>query len=219
MTLSIKELLSLPGIPTRKKTRYKSPGKCRGFTLMELVMTIIILGIIGTLTGVILIFVIQYHYYIPSKLTTDSISSDIARIVIEGDDQAKGLRFTKQIPLGGFPTGIYLGFYNRDDDYVEFLVYDEKLYRRINSGSWHIIPYYLSGEYGFMGDTIQIWWFEFEKFFWYYNSDGKHLYLPLAHPQDVAYIEIRGMARGGSGEFSDWEGKSEIISGININQN
>jgi len=185
---------------------------------MELTITIIILGIIGTFTGVILIYVVQNFYYIPSKLTTDSISSGIARIVIEGDDKAKGLRYAKQIPLWGLPTGIYLGFYNIDNDYVEFLVYDEKLYRRINSGHWDVIPYYLSDEYGFTGDTIQIWWFEFEKFFWYYDSGSKNLYLPIAHPQDIKYIEIRGRVKEGEGKFSNWEGESEIISGVSINQ-
>jgi len=189
---------------------------------MELTITIVILGIIGTLTGVILVYVVQNYYYIPSKLTTDSISSDIARIVIEGDDKAKGLRYAKQIPLWGLPTGIYLGFYNSDNDYVQFIVYDGKLYRKINTGDWEVIPYYLSDEYGFMGDiiTIKILWFEFEfeKFFWYYGSDGKHLYLPVAHPQDIEYIEIRGNVKQGSGEFSNWEGESEIISGVSINQ-
>ena len=114
-----------------------------GFTLIELVMTIAIIGIVSAGGAYMLINLVQSAVYIPSQLNMDMIASKALDIMIKGDEQARGLRFSRQI------TDIQpyrITFNNQDDQVIQYSLNtaENKLYRSIDGGPDAYVPYFAS---------------------------------------------------------------------------
>ena len=69
-------------------------ARLRGFTLVELVISIAIIGILASAFCSIAIPVINFFFYYPDSSRVNAAAADLVQIITEGDDQAKGLRFT-----------------------------------------------------------------------------------------------------------------------------
>ena len=180
----------------------------KGFTLIELIMTMTILLIISV-AGVYFFYnLIQHTIYIPNQLNMNMVASRAMDIMIEGDENAKGLRFSKQI------TDISANqiSFNSQDDTLGLIVYrldtpTHKLYRsvgNVNGGAESLIPYFVTAGIDIYGKTNVL--------FTFYDVNNAL----TAVPDNVRRIDISIIAQNGSGSFSNWEGYSELNSSIAV---
>lgn len=133
----------------------------RGFTLIELVVVISIVGILSAGGSWLLIFFVENFSFLPDKLNINMATSDILDIICEGDAQAGGVRFSNQI------TEIadnQLSFTDQDNQNITIQLSGNKVYRSIGAGDLELIPYYVPSSLNVAGkETIA---------FQYYDESG-----------------------------------------------
>jgi prepilin-type N-terminal cleavage/methylation domain-containing protein len=175
-----------------------------GFTLIELTITILVIAVLSAGGAYIMTYLIQSAVYIPSKLNMDMLASDALTIMIDGDSQAKGLRFSRSV------TDIQpyqITFINQDNQTINYQLNTgtNKLYRSINGNPAVLIPYYIpSSGISMSGKNGQL--------FLYY--DGSEVI--TANPVNVRRIAVALIAMTGSGSFDQWQGKADLSSAVAV---
>lgn len=179
-------------------------GHKRAFTLVELIMVIAILGILSLSGTPLMFYLIKNSVFIPNKLNMDMLASDALDTLIDGDNQAGGLRFSKSI------TDIQdyqVTFVNRDNQNVicRLDTVTNKLYRSVNGGAEAMAPYYAAPSAISMTGKNN-------KLFTYYDANEA----VTAVPADVRRISITLIAKTGSGSYDNWQGQSEASTSIAV---
>ena len=174
-----------------------------GFSIIELIMVMLIIAIIAKTSGYIFSALIQNSVYIPSQLNMNMVASQAMDIMIEGDENAKGLRFSKQI------TNIssnQVTFNNQDSQVIVYRLDTptHKFYRSISGGAESLIPYFVKTGIDIYGKSNVL--------FTYYDTSE----VITAVPANVRRIKISIIAQTGSGSFDKWEGYSELSSSIAV---
>lgn len=174
----------------------------RGFTLIELVMVMVIIGIIALPGSFLMQYLVQSSVFIPKQLNMDMLAADALDIMLEGDSQAKGLRFSRNM------TNIQsndITFNNQDNQSIRYRLVGNKLYRSINGGADALIPYYIPATGVTMAGKNG-------ALFTYF--DGNEAVAAMA--DNVRRVEMVLMATSGSGMAADWEGRSEQASSVAV---
>lgn len=177
----------------------------KGFTLIELIMVILIIAVISVAGSSILVYVIQNAVFIPNQLNMDMIGQEALDIMIEGDGNAKGLRFSRAI------TAIAVNqvdFVNQDSQAIRYRLDTgtNKLYRSIAGGGEALIPYYVVSGINITGESGAL--------FTYYDASN----VVTATPANVRRIAMTLIAKTGSGSFANWQGQSEQSSSIAVSK-
>lgn len=176
----------------------------RGFTFIELIMVIAIIGILAGAGAWIMAYTVKNAVFIPNQLGVDKLLSDALNVMVEGDSQAKGLRFSRAITA---INANRVDFFDGDGKTVYFRLDTgaNKLYRSINGAAEQAVPVYssapglsLSGKNGAL--------------FSYYDANGA----PTAAETNVRRINMILVAKTGSGLYNDWQGQSEQTSSVAV---
>ncbi len=114
--------------------------KRQGYTLIELIIVLVIVVIIAVAGISLFYFFIDVFFTVPEEINRDVIVNNILSKMVEGDNTAKGLRYTDTIDT---IEDNRLVFTNDDGQIVEFKVLDNKLKRSIDGGAAENIPYYI----------------------------------------------------------------------------
>lgn len=178
-------------------------SKETGFTLIELIMVIAIIGILSVSGAYLMINIVRNAVFIPNQLNMDMMASDVLDILIEGDTQVPGLRCSRYL----FTTNDnYLIFFDKDGRRI---TYDLK------SGGWiersiqglpgtEVIPYYWKSGIIVKGKN--------DIMFTYYDSSNNI----TGTAADVRRIKITLIVKTGTGAYADWQGQSELSSSIAV---
>ncbi|MCX5701196.1 MAG: type II secretion system protein [Candidatus Omnitrophica bacterium] len=190
--------------------------KNKGFTLIELVILMLIIGILAAVGSSIIISVVQNAMYASKTLNMDMLAQDALDIIIDGDNLAKGLRFsTVTLPAVPGASGNTVTYTYTDSILhtvtITLNTVTHTLTRQIDGGAVNAFPYYASssgiefypGLNGFL-------------FFFRTADIGAGEGIPSLASQ-VRRIEVNLVARTGSGSFSDWQGRTELKSSVRIN--
>ena len=180
-----------------------------GFTLIEAVMVMAIVGVLSVPGAYLMSYFVNNGIYIPNKLNMDMLASDALDIMIEGDSQAKGLRFSKSII--SIQDNRVL-FTNQDNQAIRYrltgateVTLDPYLiYRSINGGPDTVLPYYASRGVRITGKD--------NKLFTYYDA-GDNV---TSDPNSVRRVVIALIAQTGTGSYADLQGRSEQTSSIAV---
>jgi prepilin-type N-terminal cleavage/methylation domain-containing protein len=162
----------------------------KSFTIIELIVVMLIIAIIAIPGAHLMFHFIQNSVYIPNQLNTDMLAMDALDLMLNGDEQAKGLRFSRRIINMG-PNSIH--FINQDNQEMGYLFGgDNKLYRIVFPGPFEWFPYYqtntvaLTGAFAFLDQN--------EAF--------------TAVPDNVRIIFISASTQTGNGSYNNWQGQS-----------
>lgn len=180
----------------------------KGFTLVEAIMTMVIIAVIALTSAGLLIYFAQNMIFIPKKLSVDMVGGDILDMMVEGDTQAKGLRFATEIVTAKKRR---VKFTDPDGKIVRFRVNkdNKKAYRKID-GTETVIPYYFPAGMKVKGKNNIV--------FKYYDSDENLLATPVADPSSIRRIEMTLIVKTGTGKYEDWEGKIQLGTSVFVRQ-
>lgn len=180
----------------------------RGFTLIELMMVALIVGLLALPGGYLMLYMIKNSTFIPSKLNMDMLTSDALNIMIEGDAQAKGLRFSRLISNIQDYEVTFLNQNNQTIRYrLETTLIPRLLYRSINGGAETLIPYYAPAA----GVTMSG---KSNKLFTYYDAAET----VTTNPANVRWITLTLISQEGSGSYANWQGQSDQTSAVAVNR-
>ena len=175
----------------------------KGFTLIELIMVIVVVAIIAAAGSSLMGYLIQNAVYIPNQLNMDMVVADAVDVMIEGDNQAKGLRFNRSLTN---VQDYQLTFINQDNQTVRFRMDTgtNRLYRSINGATEVMFPYYVPSGVTITGKS--------SKLFSYFDVNEA----TTAVAANVRRIALSLIAQTGNGNFLSWEGSSDQSSSIAI---
>lgn len=183
----------------------------KAFSLIELIITILILAVIGGMSVAFFTPLINLFFYSPTQLMVDNTAGELMHIIIEGDHKARGLRFSKSISDADDDT---ITFTTSDNDTVIYRwdVTEEKLYRNINASGELLIPYSYYGNIVVTGNPTT------SEIFQYYDSSDTKLSTPVGTETSIESIKFNLIVQSGSGIVTEHQGKVKLTAGIDIKQ-
>jgi prepilin-type N-terminal cleavage/methylation domain-containing protein len=176
----------------------------RAFTLVELVMVIMILGVLSSAGVYVMLPLIQNFIFMPNKLSAQMALSDAVDLMIDGDTRAKGLRSCRAITR---VRRTRVDFINQDNQTViySFDSSTQRMRRSINGGSYENFPTYVSSagvNFRSVGNTV----------FTYYDvNEGS-----TSSPAAVRLIRITLTSQTGNGSYASWQGSSQVDTMIAV---
>ena len=181
----------------------------KGFSLIELIMTIAIVGILAASGAYVLMYVVQNAVFIPNQLNMNMMASDALDLMIEGDTTAPGLRFSRTITniQDNQVTYIYRDQLGANHTVVfQFNPVTSRLSRSIDGQPAASIPYYIKP-----GTSLLV---KNNRLFTYYDN----LEAITFNSANVRWITMTLIAQTGTGAYANWEGKSEQMSAVAVNR-
>lgn len=201
-----------------------------GVTLIELIVVIAISGILASAFVAMHVPMINFFFYYPQSSRINAAAADVVQIILEGDEKAKGLRFSGlpcEIPTGGSnsitsatSTSITYNYQLSDNcggsgtnDVTVIITYNSGSHtvtRTIDGGSAVEIPYYATSSSGIALDPPSG-----VNFFTYYDAAGTDL---GATPSTTAIyrVDVNVVASFGSGDPEYAGVQSRLKSGVEI---
>jgi type II secretory pathway pseudopilin PulG len=184
----------------------QSRFSCRSFTLIEAIMVILIISIFAGSGAWLMANTVKNSVFIPNQMNMDKLVNDALDIMIEGDSQAKGLRFSRVIST---IAANRVDFINQDGltIYYRLDTSTSKLYRSISGAAETALPYYSSPVAITMNGKSG-------TLFTYYDTNEA----VTAVAANVRRIRMILVAKTGTGLYNDWQGQSELASSITMDR-
>lgn len=180
----------------------------KAFTLIELIMVTVIIGILSASGAYLMVYVVQNSVFIPNQLNMNMMASDALDIMIEGDNQAPGLRFSRQITVVQPYQVTYVYQDQLGANHTVVLLFDpatSRLSRSIDGVS-KTVPYYIKPGTSLLAKNNAL--------FTYYDDQE----VPTNNPANVRWITMTLIAQTGDGSYASWEGQSEQMTSVAVNK-
>jgi len=187
--------------------------RIKAFSLIELIITILVLIVIGSASVAFFVPMMNIFFYSPSQLMVDQTAQELLNVIVEGDNRAKGLRYSKHISAADEDT---ITFVNSDDDTIIYRwdATDEIVYRNINGAGDEAIPAKYFGTITVRGRTSD------SQIFLYYDSSASTINVPVASPNldSIEAIRMDLTIEAGTGNVKANQGRIDVRTGIDIKQ-
>lgn len=182
-----------------------------GFTLPELIVIITLVAVIAAVAVTVFISLIRLFVLIPKETRVRLIASQIQDIMLEGDGEARGLRFASSLStVDG--NEVAFGYETEGGEAVSVAFrWDsdaEKIYRQVDEGGEVAIPYDFGSEVGVKTKDAA------PAVFTYFDENGQSTTIPAS----VERIEVNFSVETGSGDFSAWDAAFDLSSGVDVKQ-
>ncbi len=151
-----------------------------------------------------MVFLVQNTVFLPNQLNMDMLAADALDIIVDGDAQAKGLRFSKEITA---ISGSQVEFINQDSQTIRYRLNQatDRLERSVDGDPWSFIPYYQIAGVSLSTDSAQL--------FSFYDGAGA----VTSVPEDVRRIVINNLvAQTGTGSYDAWEGRADMSTSVAV---
>ncbi len=182
-----------------------------GFTLIELVMIILITSVLS-LAGVhIMQFVVRNSFYLPNQVQADLVAAEALELIVEGDNQAEGLRFCKTVTIAT-ATQVQMTRVLLPTANIQTIIYDLSggiLTRKIDAGAATPIPYFKAADMAISGGGVG------GALFTYYDVSDNLLTQPVT-AANVRRININLIAQNGTGSSDKYEGTSQQSTSVKV---
>ncbi|MFH1441894.1 MAG: prepilin-type N-terminal cleavage/methylation domain-containing protein [Candidatus Omnitrophota bacterium] len=118
----------------------------KGFTIIELVITTLVVAVMGAVFAGMIVFFVQMFLYSPRQLDTQKIAQELDKLMIEGTPNIRGIRYAKSTGIIDASATQFTYTYgcvsapagsSYDDLSVRFRwnAGDKHIYRSTNSGA------------------------------------------------------------------------------------
>ena len=181
-------------------------------TFIELVVTILILTIIGSASVAFFVPVANILFYSPSQLMVDQTAQELISILVEGDNQAKGLRFTKSISVDADEDDITFTTWDGDKVKYRWDATEKRIYRNINDQGEALVPASYYGDITVTGQSSD------PEIFQYYDASASKLSVPVSDETNIEAIRMDLTLVAGSGIVKEHKGRIDVKSGVDIKQ-
>jgi len=195
-------------------------GRKKGTTLIELIMTFLIVIIIAATTSGIVIFFSQLFMYSPRQLDTQKIAQELTHTMFEGDENVRGLRYTRSVLDAsavqysytyGYPTAA-----NQLSVRFRWDSGDDHIYRSTSDDggtSWSaetLIPYYMQSDTAIDGkDSAGV-------IFTYKKAADADWVSGVDALGDIRRVVMSININTGTGDFDDFQGSTDITPSAEI---
>lgn len=207
-----------------------------GFTVIELMVSITVIGILAAISAGIIISVTQLFVYLPKEMKAKIAAREIINIIVAGTDEARSdgiivkngltgcIRIIDASPQQvtytvGYPSGA-------DQRNLRIRFENGKLYRSYSVlGSFNAPPAYVYGNesavpyYAISSDmTVSGAGSGGDEIFAYSKKDGTAWVAGIDPLTAIERIDITIDVKTGTGAFTSWGGRSIKRAAVNINQ-
>ena len=191
----------------------------KGLTLIELVMVLVIAGILASAFVALMIPQMNLFFFLPQRMRVQNTASDLLDVMIEGDNQARGLRYagpTSAAVAIPSASAASLTYNYVDSDLTAhnvILTYQSASHtvtRQMDGGAAQTVPYYATASAGILINPAET------NFFRYYTSAGAEMTGGGIVPANIYRVDIAVTARSGSGKVTESEGNILMKSGTEI---
>ncbi len=187
--------------------------KSSGFTLIEFIVTLVIAGILASAFVALAVPQINLFFFLPQRIRVHSAVSDLLDTVIEGDNSAKGLRFTQAVTAANATSLTYA--YTTPDSVthtivINYNVLSHVVTRAIDGGAVNNISYYLTAASGILVYPLET------NFFRYYTAGGAEMTGAGIIPANIYRVALAVSAQPGSCKVTESEEMIAMKSGVEI---
>ena len=189
-------------------------------TLVEMVMVISVIAIIGATIAGTIVFFVQLFIYSPRQLDVQKIGERLNSIMIEGDQDTRGIIYTRSVIDASATQFSYTYGYPTADDQLSVRFRWDGTAKHIyqststNGGSsWSaeaVIPYHMPSSITIDGKDTPSVIFTYKKANdadWVSGSDDL---------VDIRRLILSINAKSGAGSFADFQGATDITSSVEI---
>jgi len=188
--------------------------EAEGFTLIELVTTLVIISILAVVTAGIIVTLMQLFVYMPRDIKARMIAEEISDRILEGGPDARGLGYAVAINTAQADTLTYtVGYPAGADQYAVTFAYNigtDKVYMQVGSGGSSVIPPDAAGDISVTCPS--------NVFFKYYKDDGSAWTAGGSDTYNIARVEMTYTVATGSGLFSQAQGSFSTTIGTDVRQ-
>lgn len=189
-------------------------------TLVETIMIILVIAIVGATVAGGVVFFVQLFIYSPRQLDVQKVGERLNNIMIEGDQDIRGIRYTRNvIDASDIQFSYTYGYPTSDDQLSVRFRWDgtvKHIYQSTSTdqgSSWSteaVIPYHMPSSITIDGKDTPSVIFTYKKAndaAWVSGSDDL---------VDIRRLILSINAKSGAGNFADFQGTTDITSSIEI---
>ncbi|MFC1708652.1 Tfp pilus assembly protein FimT/FimU [Candidatus Omnitrophota bacterium] len=192
----------------------------KGVTLIELTITILVVAIIGATIGGTVIFFVQMFMFSPRQLNTQSIASELTQIMIEGGQDARGIRYATEVIDASAAQFSYTYGYPTEDDQLSvrfrYDAGDDYIYKSTSTdggSSWsseEVIPYYIQSGVVVDGKDAP------SEIFTYKKAADAAWVSGVDALTDIERVVISLNVKTETGNFQDFHGSTDTTSSVEV---
>jgi len=192
----------------------------KGATLIEVVITILMIGVLAAIGSSSIVFLVQLFIYCPRQLDVQKTAETISNVIIDGNQDVRGIRYTRSIIDASDTQFSYVyGYPNPADQLSVRFRWDpttKHIYqstRPSGSAVWSsevTIPYHIASVTTIDGKDTPSVIFAYKKagdVNWASGTDAL---------TDIRRVILSISVKTGAGNFANFQGTTEISSSAEI---